>query len=60
MELSQIQLSDEQRKIVELTDGHHLVLAPPGTGKTELLAHRVFLCTRKRFQFGGDDLSYLH
>lgn len=41
MDISQIHLSEEQRKIVELKEGHHLVLAPPGTGKTELLAHRV-------------------
>lgn len=41
MDISHIQLSEEQRIIVELTEGQHLVLAPPGTGKTELLAHRV-------------------
>lgn len=34
-------LSEEQRKIVELVNSRHLVLAPPGTGKTELLAERV-------------------
>lgn len=34
-------LSDEQKKIIKLTKGKHLVLAPPGTGKTELLSHRV-------------------
>ena len=36
-----INLSQEQLKIVQLSEGQHLVLAPPGTGKTELLAHRV-------------------
>ena len=35
------QASPEQREILQLTTGRHLVLAPPGTGKTELLAHRV-------------------
>lgn len=41
MNKKEIKLSEEQKKIVELKDGQHLVLAPPGTGKTELLAHRV-------------------
>lgn len=40
-DLASINLSPEQLKIVQLTEGDHLVLAPPGTGKTELLAHRV-------------------
>ena len=35
------QPSAEQREILQLNAGRHLVLAPPGTGKTELLAHRV-------------------
>ena len=34
-------LSDEQSRIVELSKGGHIVLAPPGTGKTELLARRA-------------------
>ena len=36
-----IQLSKEQQKIAELQSGHHVVFAPPGTGKTELLSQRV-------------------
>ena len=36
-----IKLSNEQKKIVDLCEGQHLVLAPPGTGKTELLVHRL-------------------
>jgi DNA helicase-2/ATP-dependent DNA helicase PcrA len=35
------ELSDEQQKIVDLDAGQHLVLAPPGTGKTEMLVHRL-------------------
>ena len=35
------ELSDEQQKIVDLDTGQHLVLAPPGTGKTEMLVHRL-------------------
>ncbi|MCR4418144.1 MAG: UvrD-helicase domain-containing protein [Ignavibacteria bacterium] len=38
---NQINLSQEQINIVHLTKGKHLVLAPPGTGKTELLSHRI-------------------
>lgn len=41
MSNKEIKLSEEQKTIVELIDGQHLVLAPPGTGKTELLAQRV-------------------
>ncbi len=35
------QPTEEQTKIIALSDGQHLVLAPPGTGKTELLSYRV-------------------
>ncbi len=36
-----MQLSDEQLKILNLNSGKHLVLAFPGTGKTELLSLRI-------------------
>ena len=39
--MSEVTLSPEQQKIVNLDSGQHLVLAPPGTGKTELLVHRI-------------------
>ena len=32
---------DSQREILALGCGHHLVLAPPGCGKTQMLAERV-------------------
>ena len=32
---------DSQRAVLALTSGRHAVFAPPGSGKTELLAHRV-------------------
>jgi len=36
------QLTKEQRAIVELRpDRHHLVLGPPGSGKTQVLLHRA-------------------
>jgi DNA helicase-2/ATP-dependent DNA helicase PcrA len=33
--------TEEQQKILDIKEGTHLVLAPPGSGKTELLAKRV-------------------
>jgi len=45
-----MKLSEEQKKIVELTEGSHLVLAPPGTGKTELLSHRVVYAIKNGVQ----------
>src|ERR1039458_1670051 len=36
------QLTPEQRAIVELRpDRHHLVMGPPGSGKTQILLHRA-------------------
>lgn len=34
-------LSEEQQKLVELTDGAHLVLASAGSGKTRILTERI-------------------
>ena len=34
-------LTEEQQRIIDINEGIHLVLAPPGSGKTELLALRV-------------------
>lgn len=39
--MKQINFTDEQNVVINLSSGEHLVLAPPGTGKTELLAERV-------------------
>ncbi len=36
-----IVFTEEQQRVVELSNGSHLVLAPPGCGKTELLASRA-------------------
>lgn len=33
--------TEEQQRIIDIKEGTHLVLAPPGSGKTELLATRV-------------------
>lgn len=34
-------LTHEQRSVVNLVSGRHLVLAPPGSGKTEMLSQRI-------------------
>jgi DNA helicase-2/ATP-dependent DNA helicase PcrA len=34
--------SEEQNKIINLNEGYHCVLAPPGSGKTEILSNRVY------------------
>lgn len=34
-------LTEEQRQVVELGDGPHLLTAPPGSGKTEVLVRRA-------------------
>lgn len=39
--MPRIEFDEEQRRVLDLAEGRHKVLAPPGSGKTELLAHRV-------------------
>ena len=41
-----IQLTDEQRRVVEIDAGSHLVLAPPGSGKTVMLLCSFALYSR--------------
>jgi superfamily I DNA/RNA helicase len=70
------QLTREQRSIVELRpDRHHLVLGPPGSGKTQVLLHRarwlrdrantppdrfrIFVFTNVLSQFIRQSLDYL-
>ncbi len=42
-----MQLTEEQAEVVALASGRHLVLAPPGSGKTEMLSRRIFSAIRK-------------
>ena len=35
------QFNEEQQAVIEVADGYHLVLAPPGCGKTAVLAERI-------------------
>lgn len=32
---------EDQRKVIELNGGYHIVLAPPGCGKTQILTERI-------------------
>ena len=36
-----MQLTEEQQAVVDIVSGRHLVLAPPGSGKTEMLSQRI-------------------
>jgi DNA helicase-2/ATP-dependent DNA helicase PcrA len=47
-----VQLTSEQKTIIELNSGQHLVLAPPGTGKTELLVQRLSKAVKKGIKQG--------
>lgn len=42
-----MQLTEEQAEVVALASGCHLVLAPPGSGKTEMLSRRIFSAVRQ-------------
>ncbi|MBK6877303.1 MAG: UvrD-helicase domain-containing protein [Ignavibacteria bacterium] len=33
--------TEEQKSVISLVEGQHLVLAPPGSGKTDILSTRV-------------------
>ena len=36
-----MELSSDQKTVLEIEEGRHLILAPPGSGKTELLVQRL-------------------
>ena len=36
-----MKLTPEQESVVAINSGRHLVLAPPGSGKTEMLSQRI-------------------
>ena len=42
-----MELTEEQRAVVEIAEGRHLVLAPPGSGKTEMLTQRVVAALKR-------------
>ena len=46
-----INLNDNQKKAVEYVDGHLLIVAGPGTGKTRVLTEKVvFLVNEKKVE----------
>ena len=45
------QFNSEQQSVIEAQGGHHLVLAPPGCGKTAVLAERIVWARRHGFEF---------
>ena len=42
-----MELTEEQRAVVEIAEWRHLVLAPPGSGKTEMLTQRVVAALKR-------------
>lgn len=49
MNINRIVLNESQKSIMKLQSGKHCVLAPPGTGKTELLNERINFALKKSF-----------
>lgn len=41
-----------QQQVIEITSGRHLVLAPPGCGKTQILTERVRLAHERGVEYG--------
>lgn len=52
-----LRLDESQRKVVSARGGYHLVLAPPGCGKTHTLAERI--CYAHDHGVGYDDMLCL-
>ena len=42
-----MELTEERRAVVAIAEGRHLVLAPPGSGKTEMLTQRVIAALKR-------------
>lgn len=48
--VNETQLNDDQKSVIKLpTSGHHLILGPPGCGKTNLLLLRAKFLRRTKF-----------
>lgn len=46
------QYDEKQREVIAAQEGYHLVLAPPGCGKTEVLAERIMQAHRQGVDYG--------
>ncbi len=46
-----MKFNKEQQEVIEATGGYHLVLAPPGCGKTAVLAERIVWAHRQGVHF---------
>lgn len=46
-----MEFNKEQQEVIEATGGYHLVLAPPGCGKTAVLAERIVWAHRQGIPF---------
>lgn len=45
------QFNEQQQRVIRATGGHHLVLAPPGCGKTAVLAERILYAHQQGVAF---------
>jgi len=48
--MKELSFTQEQQAIIDLIVGEHLILAPPGTGKTELLSERIVNALKQGFK----------
>ena len=46
------QFNEQQQRVIEATGGYHLVLAPPGCGKTAVLAERIVWARQHGIDYG--------
>lgn len=50
--MSGFKADESQRKVIEAQGGEHLVLAPPGCGKTHILTERIRFAHRRGVEYG--------
>lgn len=50
--MSGFKADESQRKVIEAQGGEHLVLAPPGCGKTHILTERIRFARRRGVEYG--------
>lgn len=50
--MSEYKVDESQRKVIEAQNGEHLVLAPPGCGKTHVLTERIRIAHNNGVEYG--------